>query len=230
MTNSFAPARDTVPHRDRTAAQVVTLLRLSPLLPLALSNYLYGLTSVDLPSYVAGSWLGMLPGTIAYVTAGARPHRAAGRLARGPGCSRLRAAAASDRGRRGVRLVGTWIVMIDRELNNFPDGCQDARMQQRRLGCVRPLARPARPRWPRRFALVTRCAVGCRGEARQRGAHARAGSYGRALIDNDEASLGGVKGWQVALGVGVTLVALLYMGRLAQQALDEAEAEEGAAP
>jgi len=30
--------------------------------------------------------------------------------------------------------------------------------------------------------------------------------------------------------VGVTLVALLYMGRLAQQALDEAEAEEGAAP
>ena len=52
-------------------SQVVTLLRLSPLLPLALSNYLYGLTSVDLPSYVAGSWLGMLPGTIAYVTAGA---------------------------------------------------------------------------------------------------------------------------------------------------------------
>lgn len=50
---------------------MVTLLRLSPLLPLALSNYLYGLTSVDLPSYVAGSWLGMLPGTIAYVTAGA---------------------------------------------------------------------------------------------------------------------------------------------------------------
>ena len=52
---------------------MVTLLRLSPLLPLALSNYLYGLTSVDLPSYVAGSWLGMLPGTIAYVTAGALP-------------------------------------------------------------------------------------------------------------------------------------------------------------
>ena len=55
----------------RALSQVVTLLRLSPLLPLALSNYLYGLTSVDLPSYVAGSWLGMLPGTIAYVTAGA---------------------------------------------------------------------------------------------------------------------------------------------------------------
>jgi uncharacterized membrane protein YdjX (TVP38/TMEM64 family) len=39
----------------------VTLLRLSPLLPLAISNYLYGLTSVDLGSYVLGSWLGMLP-------------------------------------------------------------------------------------------------------------------------------------------------------------------------
>jgi uncharacterized membrane protein YdjX (TVP38/TMEM64 family) len=48
----------------------VTLLRLSPLLPLAVSNYLYGLTSVDLGSYVLGSWLGMLPGTYAYVTAG----------------------------------------------------------------------------------------------------------------------------------------------------------------
>jgi uncharacterized membrane protein YdjX (TVP38/TMEM64 family) len=51
--------------------KVVTLLRLSPLLPLALSNYFYGLTSVDLASYVAGSWLGMLPGTVLYVIAGA---------------------------------------------------------------------------------------------------------------------------------------------------------------
>ncbi len=51
--------------------RVVLLLRLSPLLPLALSNYLYGLTSVDLVPYVLGSWVGMLPGTLAYVTAGA---------------------------------------------------------------------------------------------------------------------------------------------------------------
>lgn len=50
--------------------KVVTLLRLSPLLPLAASSYLYGLTSVDLGAYVAGSWLGMLPGTVAYVAAG----------------------------------------------------------------------------------------------------------------------------------------------------------------
>ena len=53
--------------------RVVLLLRLSPLLPLALSNYLYGLTSVDLVPYVLGSWVGMLPGTLAYVTAGEIP-------------------------------------------------------------------------------------------------------------------------------------------------------------
>ena len=57
----------------RNSLKIVTLLRLSPLLPLALSNYLYGLTSVDLGSYVLGSWAGMLPGTIAYVAAGAFP-------------------------------------------------------------------------------------------------------------------------------------------------------------
>ena len=50
--------------------RVVALLRLSPLLPLAASNYLYGVTSVDLGSYVAASCLGMLPGTLAYVAAG----------------------------------------------------------------------------------------------------------------------------------------------------------------
>ncbi|KAL8162338.1 hypothetical protein V2J09_013827 [Rumex salicifolius] len=45
---------------------VVTLLRLSPLLPFSLGNYLYGLTSVKFIPYVLGSWLGMLPGTWAY--------------------------------------------------------------------------------------------------------------------------------------------------------------------
>jgi hypothetical protein len=59
---------------DRAISQnglkFVTLLRLSPLLPLALSNYFYGLTSVDLGSYVIGTVVGILPGTYAYVTAG----------------------------------------------------------------------------------------------------------------------------------------------------------------
>ena len=35
--------------------RVVALLRLSPLLPFALSNYVYGVSSVALPSYVAAS-------------------------------------------------------------------------------------------------------------------------------------------------------------------------------
>lgn len=48
----------------------VFLLRLSPLLPFAASNYLYGLTSVDLAPYALASWIGMLPGTWAYVNAG----------------------------------------------------------------------------------------------------------------------------------------------------------------
>lgn len=51
--------------------RIVTLLRLSPLLPFSLGNYLYGLTSVKLVPYILGSWLGMLPGTWAYVSAGA---------------------------------------------------------------------------------------------------------------------------------------------------------------
>jgi len=45
----------------------VLLLRLSPLLPFALSNYLYGLTSVDFPGFFWGTLFGFMPGTIAYV-------------------------------------------------------------------------------------------------------------------------------------------------------------------
>lgn len=48
----------------------VFLLRLSPLLPFAASNYLYGLTSIGARPYILASWLGMLPGTWAYVSAG----------------------------------------------------------------------------------------------------------------------------------------------------------------
>lgn len=37
--------------------RVVTLLRLSPLLPFSLGNYLYGLTSVELIPYVLGRYI-----------------------------------------------------------------------------------------------------------------------------------------------------------------------------
>jgi len=50
--------------------RIITLLRLSPLMPFSLSNYAYGVTRLQLLPYLAGSWLGMLPGTLAYVSAG----------------------------------------------------------------------------------------------------------------------------------------------------------------
>lgn len=51
-------------------ALVVFLLRLSPLVPFSLSNYLYGLTAVSFGRYVLASWIGMLPGTALYVYLG----------------------------------------------------------------------------------------------------------------------------------------------------------------
>jgi uncharacterized membrane protein YdjX (TVP38/TMEM64 family) len=50
--------------------KVVFLLRLSPLLPFNLLNYGLGLTSIGLWEYVAASWAGMLPATLAYVSLG----------------------------------------------------------------------------------------------------------------------------------------------------------------
>ena len=54
--------------------KVVGLLRLSPVVPFSLSNYLYGLTSVRFLPYLLASWIGMLPGTILYVAIGAAGH------------------------------------------------------------------------------------------------------------------------------------------------------------
>lgn len=51
--------------------KVVALLRLSPLVPFSLSNYLYGLTAVRFWPYVLASAAAMLPGTLLYVSIGA---------------------------------------------------------------------------------------------------------------------------------------------------------------
>jgi uncharacterized membrane protein YdjX (TVP38/TMEM64 family) len=48
-------------------ARLIFLLRLSPVVPFNLSNYFYGLTAVKFWPYVLASWIGMMPGTIAYV-------------------------------------------------------------------------------------------------------------------------------------------------------------------
>ena len=51
-------------------AKLVFLLRLSPVIPFNLSNYLYGLTGVKFWPYVLASWIGMMPGTLLYVYIG----------------------------------------------------------------------------------------------------------------------------------------------------------------
>jgi len=59
---------------DRAVASrgfwIVLLMRLSPALPFFLLNYAFGITAVKPREYVLGSWLGMLPATLAYVYAG----------------------------------------------------------------------------------------------------------------------------------------------------------------
>ena len=55
---------------QKRGALVVFLLRLSPLVPFSLSNYLYGLTAVRFGPYLVASWIGMLPGTALYVYLG----------------------------------------------------------------------------------------------------------------------------------------------------------------
>ena len=51
--------------------KIVGLMRLSPVVPFSLSNYLFGLTSVRFWPYLLASWLAMMPGTLLYVYLGA---------------------------------------------------------------------------------------------------------------------------------------------------------------
>ncbi len=46
--------------------KIVLLTRLSPIFPFNMQNYAYGLTGVKFWKYVLASWIGMLPGTLAY--------------------------------------------------------------------------------------------------------------------------------------------------------------------
>ncbi len=55
---------------DTKSLLIVTLFRLSPVVPFCFSNYLFGLTEVRVLPYVIGTWIGTLPATAAFVGAG----------------------------------------------------------------------------------------------------------------------------------------------------------------
>jgi uncharacterized membrane protein YdjX (TVP38/TMEM64 family) len=88
-------------------AKLIFLLRLSPLIPFNLSNYLYGLTAVKFWPYFLASWIGMLPSTLLYVYLGAA------------GKAGLNAAVGQSSGRApweyalfGIGLIATVVVTI----------------------------------------------------------------------------------------------------------------------
>jgi uncharacterized membrane protein YdjX (TVP38/TMEM64 family) len=85
--------------------RVVALLRLSPLIPFNVSNYLYGLTPVAFWPYVLASWIAMLPATVLYVWIGAAG-KAAADASGGQGKSPLEWALL------GAGLVATTVVTV----------------------------------------------------------------------------------------------------------------------
>jgi uncharacterized membrane protein YdjX (TVP38/TMEM64 family) len=68
---------------ESEAFKVVILTRLSPLFPFNMLNYTFGLSSVPLSTYVIGSWIGMLPGTLMYIYLGSAARSLAALLSGG---------------------------------------------------------------------------------------------------------------------------------------------------
>jgi len=50
--------------------KLVILMRLSPMIPYSVTNYVCGSTNIPLLQFILGTWLGVLPGTTAYVNMG----------------------------------------------------------------------------------------------------------------------------------------------------------------
>eukprot|EP00939_MAST-03C_sp_MAST-3C-sp1_P004291 g4291.t1 len=51
---------------SKKGLQTTILLRLSPLIPFGVNNYLCGCTDIELWKWIVGTWIGVLPGTTAY--------------------------------------------------------------------------------------------------------------------------------------------------------------------
>lgn len=86
--------------------QVAALLRLSPVVPFSLANYLFGLTPVRFGPYLLVSWAAMLPGTALYVTLGHAGRATAGALAGD------RARTPAEWALLGVGLAATLLVSV----------------------------------------------------------------------------------------------------------------------
>ncbi len=77
---------------DRAVAEqgfrIVLLTRLSPLLPFGVLNYAFGVTKISFGRYVLASWIGMIPGTLAFTYVGSAAKKltdlAAGHAAASP--------------------------------------------------------------------------------------------------------------------------------------------------
>jgi len=68
-------ARRNIAAIDKAVAEdgwkIVALLRLSPLIPFNLQNYLFGVTAIPFPHFVAATFAGIIPGTAFYTYLGA---------------------------------------------------------------------------------------------------------------------------------------------------------------
>ena len=62
---------------SREGAKIVLLVRMAVIFPFTYSNYAFGLTGVALGPYVAATFLGIIPGTVAFVYIGAAAATAA---------------------------------------------------------------------------------------------------------------------------------------------------------
>jgi uncharacterized membrane protein YdjX (TVP38/TMEM64 family) len=59
--------------------KIVGLLRLSPLVPFNLQNYLFGVTEVGFYPYLAATFIGIMPGSLLYVFLGSLGHENGGK-------------------------------------------------------------------------------------------------------------------------------------------------------
>ena len=60
--------------------KIVVLLRLSPLVPFNVQNYLFGVTAIPFTQYVAATFVGIIPGTALFVYLGALGNTSGGPL------------------------------------------------------------------------------------------------------------------------------------------------------